>query len=260
MKGRKKRCHRRRTRRWRKSYRKCGKPKICKGQRGRRGPRGPRGFLGPRGYRGPRGYPGSGGPPGGTGEVELVFTTMDMFQNTHFTPNKEFSKSLYDNAPTPPNPAAEPARIPVWEMRHNSPLDTVSIVFKMPNSYISGNPIRIEAHVLLQRTPNPPSSGNAQLRVRADWHGRAEQWGQGTTQENYKQSALSPIIAIDEPTGDPNHLSARHYLFEMDLSGEFAHAGDWALLSIDRTTFAEDFAAPIYLSVVSLRYSTEPQT
>ncbi|MGI6344102.1 MAG: hypothetical protein ACOX18_03415 [Bacillota bacterium] len=44
----------------------------------------------------------------------------------------------------------------------------------------------------------------------------------------------------------------------MVLSGGFAHPGDWGLISIDRTSFPEDFQDSVYLSTVSLRYSTEP--
>lgn len=181
---------------------------------------------------------------------------MDLFQNTHFTPNSEFSKSLYVNATTPPNPAAEGARIPMWEMRHNSSLDTISVEFKMPNSYVAGTAMTVEAHVLLQRTPAPPTSGNIQLRLRADWHGNEEQWGAGTTNTNYKQTALSAVTAVTEPTGSTNLLSARHYRLQFTLPGDFAKPGDWALLSFDRLTLSEgNYDTSIYLAVVSLRYS-----
>lgn len=288
--GGRRRSRKHRKLRWHKRHCRVG-CRGPRGPRGLRGYRGPRGFRGPRGYHGhgipgPPGTPGAPGapgipgtpgepgipgppgekgeqgiqgppgPPGGIGEVELVFTVMDLFQNTHFTPNSEFSKSLYDNATTPPSPAAEGSRIPMWEMRHNSSLDTVSVEFKMPNTYVAGTDMTVEAHVLLQRTPAPPTSGDIQVRLRADWHGDAEQWGAGTTDTNYKQTALSAVTAVTEPTGSPNLLSARHYLLKFELPGGFAKPGDWALLSIDRINLsAGNYDTSIYLAVVSLRYS-----
>ncbi len=189
--------------------------------------------------------------------MELVFTVMDMFQNTQFTPNNEFKKGLYVNATTPPGPAAEGARIPVWEMRQGSSLDTVSIEFKMPNSYVPLTPITVEVHVLLQRTPNdPPVSGNIQLRLRADWHGNGEQWGAGTANTDYEQVVLSAVTAVTEPTGSASFLSARHYRLTFTLPGTFANPGDWALLSFDRLDLGDaDYQDSIYLGAASLRYS-----
>jgi hypothetical protein len=178
-----------------------------------------------------------------------------LYKNGSYDPTNEFSKDIYPTAATPPNPASEGGRLGAWSLPLGSTSETVSVEFKMPNSYTFGSEIIVDAHILLQRSDI--AAGNIQLRLRADFRGYGEQWGQGTASTNYKQTVLSAVTAVTEPTGSAGTLSARHYILSFTLPGGFANPGDWSLFSIDRITLdTGNYNNVIYLVVESLRYST----
>ena len=230
------------------------------GDLGPQGLQGATGAQGPQGDPGPQGLQGATGPQGpqGPGEVELVFTVLDLYKNGSYDPTNDFSKDICPVATTPPNPRSEGGRLGAWSLPLSSTSETISVAFKIPNSYQTGTPMTVDAHILLQR--NNVAAGNVQLRLRADFRGDGEQWGQGTTSINYKQTVLSPIKAVTEPTGSTSTLSARHYRISFNLPGGSANPGDWALFSIDRTTLTpalSNYNNVIYLVVVSVRYTTQ---
>lgn len=215
------------------------------------GPPGPEGPRGPQGPQGPQG-------PAGVSEIELVFTVKDMYDNTgnfNPSPGNDFPHTIYPPA-GPPAPASQGGRIGTFILTGTQVNDTVSIEFEVPNSYVAGTPIIVDAHILLKTTPNPKPPGNVQLRLRADFRGNGEQWGQGTASTDYKQTVLSPITFVSEPTGAPNGLSARHFRITLNLPGGFANPGDWALFSFDRTILEETpYTDAIFLGSVSVRFS-----
>ncbi len=178
-----------------------------------------------------------------------------MYKNGSYDPTNDFSKDIYPDATTPPNPASEGGRLGAWGLPRDSTSETVSVEFKIPSTYTFGTAMTVDAHILLQRFNSP--AGNVQLRLRADFRGNTEEWGQGTASTNYKQTVLSPITTVMEPTGATGTLSARHYRISFNLPGGFANPGDWALFSIDRVTLGTGgYREIIYLVVESLRYAT----
>lgn len=210
--------------------------------------------------QGPKGDKGDQGIPG-PGEVELVFTVKDLYDNTgnsNPSPSNDFPNTIYPAA-GPPVPASDGGRIGTFILNVNKVDDTVSVEFKVPSSYVAGTSMIVDTHILLKRAsgPDPTPPGNVQLRLRADFRGNGEEWGQGTGSINYKQTVLSPITPVSEPTGNANFLSARHLRITFNLPGGFANPGDWALFSFDRTIVAETpYNDAIYLGVVSVRYTT----
>ncbi|MGI6702172.1 MAG: hypothetical protein ACOX3U_06945 [Christensenellales bacterium] len=186
--------------------------------------------------------------------MEIIFTALDFYKNTGYDPNKDFSIELYDVASTPPIPASEGARLGAWSLPYDSPSDTVSVEFKVPNSYTFGTSMTVDAHILLER--NNTAQGIIQLRLRADFRSSGEQWGQGTTDTKYKQTVISSETTVNEPTGLTEAKSARHYKISFDLPGIYANPGDFAILSFDRTKLKSgNYNDTIYLTVASIRYS-----
>lgn len=123
--------------------------------RTKRTPQGPQGPQGPKGDKGDQGIPGPAGP----GEVELVFTVKDLYDNTgnfNLSPSNDFPNTIYPAA-GPPVPASDGGRIGTFILNVNKVDDTVSVEFKIPNSYVAGTPMIVDTHILLKRAsgPNP---------------------------------------------------------------------------------------------------------
>jgi hypothetical protein len=184
---------------------------------------------------------------------------LDLYNPGSLDPGNEFQEGIYPDITDPPGPLPEStgARIPVWQLPVDSDSSSVSCEFKMPTSYTFNTDITVDAHILLQRTQASVLDGNIQLRLRADFRSDDEQWGENTGNFGYKQTVLSALKFVREPTGMPEagNKSARHFIVSFTLPGGEANPRDWALLTIDRVVINNDpYSKEVYLGVVSVRY------
>ncbi|MDN9011221.1 hypothetical protein [Brevibacillus laterosporus] len=186
---------------------------------------------------GATGATGATGPtePTGLGEFDLVFTVQDLYKNGTFDPDFAFSQEVYNYAPAPM--VAEGGRIAYWTMPPSSnESDVINLEFQIPGSYVTGTPITVDAHLLIQRNQEAPVSGNVRIRLRADFRSNGDQWGQGTGNVLYKANDILSEVVVTEPTGFTNGLSLRHHLitFPINTAPGVINPGDWAFFTFNR--------------------------